>query len=315
MTIEERLKYFIDNFDLITSGVYSRGPKKKISDGEDRLCRFCHKTKQDTTFKNESHAIPECLGNHQLILLDECDSCNKFFSEQLEDHLDKFTKPFRIAGQIIGKNGIPEYRTNNKRSKITFVETPLIQSPIGEEFLSVDKDKKEITLKLHQEKHIPIAVYKTLIKIAISIIETKNELANFKATIDWVRSDNIADTVIKPAILMQTFIPGPRPTNGVVVSLFRRKPDAVNVPYAILVMGFGNLVFQIIVPSGLDDGITMNIHIPFFPSPFELGDWPFGEIKYSSIDLSGTEKASKEFPLIYSFESMVQVDPLNLKPC
>ncbi len=315
MTPEKRLKYFIDNFDRISYGAYSRGPKKYISDGENRLCRFCHKAKPDTTFKNESHAIPECLGNHQLILLDECDNCNRFFSEKLEDHLDKYTKPFRIIDQIRGKNGIPNYRSNNKKNRI-ISESEVIQvqqSQVDEEFWSEDEDKKKITIKLHQEKYIPIAVYKALVKIALSIIETKNELANFKSIIDWIRGDNIAHTVIKPVILKQSFVPGPRPTNGVNVSLFRRKANAVNAPYALFVMGFGNLVLQVVVPSEVDNGKTMSSSIPFFPA-FELSDWPFGEIKHEHIDLSGTDKVSKDFPIVFSYEQMIEIDPLNLKP-
>ncbi|MGU5717188.1 HNH endonuclease [Aeromonas taiwanensis] len=63
----------------------SRPDRQFISDGTSRLCRFCEKDENKTTFSNESHAIPECLGNHQLILLDECDVCNKFFSEKLNN--------------------------------------------------------------------------------------------------------------------------------------------------------------------------------------------------------------------------------------
>lgn len=76
MTIADRIAFFENNFDLIGVGTYSRGDKRFISDGDVRLCRFCQKNEKETTFRNESHAIPECLGNHQLILLDECDDCN-----------------------------------------------------------------------------------------------------------------------------------------------------------------------------------------------------------------------------------------------
>ena len=315
MTIDERLDFFENNFDLIASGGYSKGDKVFISDGEIRLCRFCQKGENETTFRNESHAIPECLGNHQLILLDECDECNKFFSEKLEGHLDKFTKPYRIAGQISGKRGIPNYRTNNKKSRIEFNDQQTIKSQIGEDFFVVDNEKKEVTIKLHQEPHIPLAAYKALLKIATSIINDKDELSAFKYTIGWLLNPDLTTSVIKPATLMQVFVPGPRPTNGVIVSLFRRKASVSNVPYAIFVIAFGNVVFQLIVPSHIDNGRSMSIQLPFFPSPFEIIGWPYGDLKFSSYDLSGTEKVSREFPIIYSFDQIIEIDPNTTKSC
>ncbi|MCK9187833.1 HNH endonuclease [Acidithiobacillus sp.] len=309
MTIDERLAFFEKNFDLIAVGTHSRGDKHFISDGKSRLCRFCQKDENETTFRNESHAIPECLGNHQLILLDECDECNTFFSNKLEDHLDKFTKPYRIAGQIAGKKGIPKYRTDNKKNRIEFNELPTVKSQTGEEFFLIDDKKKEITIKLHQEPHIPIAVYKALLKIAISVIKEKNELGAFRHTIGWLLNQDLTISVIKPTLLMQAFVPGPRPTNGVFVSLFRRKAAVSNVPYAIFVIAFGNVIFQLIVPSHIDDGVSMSVQLPFLPSPFEIIDWPYGDLKFGSHDLSGTEKVGRELSIVYSFEQMIEVDP------
>lgn len=315
MIIDDRLAFFENNFDLIASGCYSRGDKQFIADGKSRVCRFCKKNEHETTFRNESHAIPECLGNHQLILLDECDACNKFFSEKLEDHLDKFTKPYRIAGQIVGKNGIPNYRTKNKNSRIEFNKVPTIKSPIGEEFILIDREKKEITVKLHQESHIPLAAYKALLKVAISIINDAKELDAFGHTIDWLLNPDLTISVIKPAQLMQIFVPGPRPTNGVAVCLFRRKAELQNLPYSVFVIAFGNVVFQLVIPSHIDNGRSISCQLPFFPSPFEIFGWPYGDLKFSSYDLSGTDRVSRDFPMIYSFDQMVEIDPETIQPC
>ncbi|CUU82526.1 HNH endonuclease [Campylobacter hyointestinalis] len=68
-----------------------------------KKCRFCGKSCPEVTFKNISHAIPECLGNKQIICKNECDECNKFFSEKLENHLDKITLPYRNINFLKGK--------------------------------------------------------------------------------------------------------------------------------------------------------------------------------------------------------------------
>ena len=41
------------------------------------------------SFRNESHAVPRLLGNKSIIAYDECDAYNKYFSEDLADHLGK----------------------------------------------------------------------------------------------------------------------------------------------------------------------------------------------------------------------------------
>ena len=189
----------------------------------------------------------------------------------------------------------------------------MIKSQIGEEIFLVDHEKKEITLKLHQEPHIPLAAYKALLKIAISIIDDTKELDAFRHTIDWLLNPDLTISVIKPALLMQAFVPGPRPTNGVAVCLFRRKAEVQNVPYAVFVIAFGNVVFQLVVPSHIDNGRSISCQLPFFPSPFEFIGWPYGDLKFSSFDLSGTEKVSKDFPMIYSFDQIIKADPATIQ--
>ena len=311
IVIVERIKFFIENYDVIARGAYHRGPKKFISDGDVRFCRFCRRGEGETTFENDSHAIPECLGNHQLILLDECDVCNKFFSEKLEDHLDKYTKPYRVAGQINGKRGIPNYRSQNKKSRIEFGEVPKIKTQVGEEFVCINHDNKTITIKLHQDPHIPLAVYKALVKIALSVIESKPELNAFSATIDWLLEPQMEISVIKPAILMYTFIPGPRPTTGVTISVFRRKQEIVDVPYALLVIEFGNVILQLVILSQIDNGRRITVSIPYYPSQFEFMRWPYGELTYGSLDLSEAEKVKREFPINYHFEEMIALEQVS----
>ena len=78
------------------SEVLSKGDKLFIDSESERVCRFCGKSESQVTFKSVAHAIPESLGNKRVILLNECDECNSFFSETLEDSFDKYTKPYRL---------------------------------------------------------------------------------------------------------------------------------------------------------------------------------------------------------------------------
>lgn len=313
MNNEDSMRFFEENYKVIARGNFSRGEKHLISTGKSRTCRFCCESEPKTTFKNESHAIPECLGNHQLILLDECDACNKYFSENLEDHLDKYTKPYRIAGQIMGKRGIPSYKSKNKKNRIDFDGTPTVKTEAGENFFTVDHEARTITINFHQEPHIPLAVYKSLVKIAISVIEDENELTAFALTSYWLLHARGSYSIISPAILMETFIPGPRPIEGVSFTLFRKKAEELNVPYAIFVIGFGNIVFQIIVPSMHDMEKSITLEMPFMPIGTLFDESKYGSPKQQYRDVSGAEKTSSDFPITFNFDQMIKISQENFE--
>lgn len=313
MTVKERLDYFIKNYDLIAAGVYARGPEKIIQSAGVKQCRFCNKREGETTFNDRAHAIPECLGNHQLLLSAECDSCNKFFSQNLEVHLDKYTRPFRIIGQIHGKKGVPNYQSNNQKSKIKFGEIPVFVSPKTEGFWKLDKENKRAMVNLHREPYIPYGVYKALVKIAISTIENEEELAAFSETIAWLMCPDHTKYLIKPAIIFETFIPGPRPTCGVAASLFRRKSSCHGEPYAIFMIAFGNIAMQLVVPS-IVDGPKLTAKFVAFPTPFEICGWQFGPPSIYCVDLSGTEKVKEDYTVGYSYSDLEAVPPEDIDP-
>lgn len=295
LDINERIAFFKHKYDLISTGTYSKGKKKYIGTRSPRRCRFCKRDESKITFHDEAHAIPEFLGNRQLILLDECDDCNEFFSNNLEDHLDKYTKPFRTIAQIQGKKKIPSYRSFDKSNRIEVKETFQIIAKEGSEFVTHHEDRNEIDLSFDIEPHIPAAVYKAFVKIAISIIETYDELDGFKHTINWIRNSDHSKMLMSPITLLETFIPGPRPIDSVVVWLFRRR-KIEQIPYSIFVLAIGNFIYQLKVPSHHDasHGKTVEYPNPFFPSPFEE-NWQYGKPRFRSVNLSECQKeASKK---------------------
>lgn len=65
-----------------------------------RICRFCGKNEDDIAFKKVAHACPELLGQNNLVIYDECDSCNEKFSKY-ESHLSKFFLPYLSVVPIV----------------------------------------------------------------------------------------------------------------------------------------------------------------------------------------------------------------------
>ena len=299
MNSSEQTAFFNENYHLLSSGKYGSGKNKYIGSKNPERCRFCRNDKTETTFKNTSHAIPEFLGNHQLILRDECDQCNERFSENLEDHLDKYTKPYRLLSHIKGKNKIPSYKSKDKLSRISAgkdVEIEFWHQP-GSDMLT-NETPSSMKIKLEFEPHIPAAVYKALVKIALSLIEDQKELEAFKITIKWILESDHSKHFMLPLEMLTTYIPGIQPISSLFACLLRRKEGKL-VPYAILIIGFGNWIYQIHIPSHLD-GHSFTYPSFYYSTP-HIEKLDLGELQSERIDLSSSEKKPSSKTMILHF--------------
>jgi hypothetical protein len=230
MEHKERLKFFGENYDVIGGGAFGGGVKIYIGQRTPRRCRFCKRTEGETTFSNLSHAIPQFLGNRQLILLEECDTCNAEFSENLEDHLDKFTRPYRTLSHIRGANKIPAYKSKDSNSRIIVEKDAIVKiyQSTQNSFIS-DETEESFRLTLDFEPHTPAAVYKALVKIALSLIEAPSELSAFEVTTKWIKEKDHSKSMLVPLTLLTSFIPGFLPTAQVSTIFLRRKPSKCRV--------------------------------------------------------------------------------------
>lgn len=307
MDIKERIIFYETNYGILPLHI-SKGKKIYVGDRDNRYCRFCGRREPEAKFKNIAHALPEFLGNKQVILLQECDECNSFFSEHIEVHLDKFTRPFRLIAQIKGKIKVPSYKTNDGKSRIDFERNQgLVSSETLDQRISdIDRERKKMTLTLNYEPYIPTAVYKSFVKMALSIMP-EDELHLFQHSIKWILNSDHSKKFFSPQILRAIFIPGPNPNKILTAFLLRRKQNSViqGIPYCMFVVGFGNLVYQLIVPS-LNDK-TSSLAIPFFPTLFELDDKSPG-VNFMKFDLSSHEIIrDKKETITFSFNDSEEI--------
>lgn len=310
--------FYTENYDLIfTSGVWAKFSENKVFIGEkkNKICRFCGKNENATTFNNISHAIPESLGNKIFILLEECDVCNQKFADGIEDSLDKYIKPYRTLSHIKGKRKIPTIKSRDKKSRLDVKEELIIQSPENSNFYEFDIENKILKLNIEREPYIPCDVYKAFMKIALSIIADKNELPAFKYTLAWVMHKNRNENMLNPLKVWRTFIPGHRTIGDVSTMLFRLKNsnNYTKLPYSIFVLGISNFIYQMIVPSHLDvneSGDSIDFEMPFLPTIFEE-NWKYGEIIRGIIDLTSSEKTYDEVPIIINFEGVTEVNNIT----
>lgn len=306
MNILERINYYTNGYSTIANYDLSKGGLIHL-DKKGSGCRFCGLNTPNVTFKNISHAAPEFLGNHQLVLNSECDTCNKFFSSHLETHLDKYTRHHRTTGQIKGKTKVPSYKSKDGRARFDIKpgKLPKILARRDEGHYNIDFESKSATITFQVEPFIPSAVYKCLIKIGLSIID-RNEMSEFSRVLRWINQPSHWFAQARPPhplLAMTTYVPGPRPFQKLKLMMLK-KNDLVSLrAHYLLLVAFGNVAYQIMLPSDKDWALpTEKLTLVPIPLPHEL-QWDFGTptlsvTDFSSVDyIRGYETSTK-----YSFE-------------
>lgn len=274
-------------------------PQQKIvlGDKSAKHCRFCDRSSPAVTFKKVAHALPESMGNKSITIAYECDECNEKAGKTFENDFGAWSKPYRTFYQIRGKKGVPalKHEADGWRIEVGPHGFSVRQREDKPVFV-FDETASTIVAKVTREKFTPIAVFRCFVKIALALLPDE-ELANFRSTLSWIRSkrsNRPFDASL--ATLLRTVVSGPRPFEGVTVGLFLRKNDYFEVPYATLVIAYGNECFQIFIPSREKDWYLMGrkFDLPVLLSPYHGMKYEFGRPVVEKIDLGGLDSVSGE---------------------
>ena len=256
----KRMKLIMDNYDFVFS--YHRGHKTETRLITDNTCscRFCGKSAPEVSFSKKAHAISELIGNKELVLKNECDSCNKRIGDLFEDQFAKYVGIGRTLSQISGKNGVPSAKSKDGSWRIDFTNKGLVI-----QMKSSGEDLKQPFPKNHcietidhniifhgvRDPYIPLSVYKSLVVMALSVIPTQY-LHEFDETFAWIMQDldpncgKIYDFSGYANMLFR-FIPGMYPL-GYGVDLLIRTNESDEYPFCVFYLEIANFSFQIAVP-------------------------------------------------------------------
>ncbi len=218
-----------------------------------KVCRFCTKKEPAVSFKMEAHALPELLGGNDWISDEECDTCNNFFSG-FESHLSKFFLPYLSLVQVKGKKKIPEFqsRTENNneitRTSLKSDASGKFQLIVGQnDDLVIDHKKKQVSMRFRLPPHKPFYVYKSLVKIGLSILQPEL-VGKYRTVFEWLMGNDVK-TAYFPMVFITKVI------RHKFARPFAELYEANRVfkergfyPELTLVINFGNLVAQIFMP-------------------------------------------------------------------
>jgi len=288
--------YFVANYEIIAKYDLVPTDDKRYIGEDSGKCRYCDRQVPDIAFSTTAHSVPESIGNHTLLSHDECDSCNGDFGRNIEDHLAKYLGPLRTLCQIHGKKGVPKYKGTDGVLRISLEEMGLRIEVSEDDPVILDENENELSVMVTRQSYIPMAVFKSFVKMAIAIAppDVVGEMNHLK---QWIllREHTYESLPYKPMIAFEQFTPGNTPYPGVHLVLLRRKPESKIVPYMQFIVAFSNFMFQIIVPMPNQDKEIMNSKIGthYFPIPFPE-DFHLGKTKRRRRDLSSFELVRDE---------------------
>jgi len=273
-------------------------------------CRFCKKSVPEVTFNTIAHAIPEFVGNKQLFSYYECDSCNSKFARLVETHMGDYMNIHNSLSQVKGKKGVPSYKQGGKQSRIDMTSEGLRFQSFAEdssEIFTIDEEAKTITIEGVRATYVPVAVFKCLCKMALTIMDEK-ELKHFSHTLEWILEESHTESrfTLSSATAAMTFTPGAMPFDFTRCYLLKRKDThSDNVPYMTFMLEYGNYTFQIPLPLCTEDKKLEGLSgsMIYIPSSVEIKDNVFFKRKVLDLNSSARVKG-EEVKVTMGFELM-----------
>lgn len=235
--IAARCRHYAFGYDGLKT-VIGEGDKNK------RICRFCGKGMPDVTFRSIAHALPEGLGNKELICNEECNSCNNKLSK-VESNLMHYLDVRRAMGGILTKTDGTVPSVDGKGFVIRGDENNQAVLYLEREWLDAQgiDSSKAFCVKLETGETITHqGIYKSLCKIVIDLLPT-HELSHFSETIGWING-SVMDEELPPYYASYGREQVKQPTVDIFLS---NQPG--REPYCMAVVHILDVLFAFVLPE------------------------------------------------------------------
>ena len=270
-------------------------------------CRYCGKGPGETTFRTESHAIPISLGNRTLIDRLECDACNNHFSIYLEDGFSKYTLPHRVFNTIKGRKN-PKHKDDGLEISVSgrgnISVNVLADGEPRFETVSVDGGY-QLKCTFLRQSYRPVTIYKMFIKMALALMPDA-EFRQLGELREWILNKNHTKMFAGVPVAQWEFQGFFNPSK-LRCALFKVKKE-FEIQYFkyILVVNFGNLQYNVVIPDPSSESGTRKTMLDF---PAMIGRdnvEAFGVPNYSHIHFDNDKIVKGEFVDMYMFFEKMQ---------
>ena len=284
--------------------IHSLLPDKKIVLGSSvkKICRFCDKDSTQTTFKMKAHVMPEFMGNKYCFSNFECDTCNSHFGN-LEDSLYNFAGIQNTLSTIKGKKGYGKFKDKKENFEVyakDFRNVVVKSDNNGQDTSFVlNEAKNKMNIDVYQPGYIPQDVYKSLVKIALCMMD-ESDILDYKKTIEWLKEPNKRDEEFDFYFNVFKKFGGEKMFPQPMAFLYRKfnVPSLRDFPSHTFVIYYGLIQYQIFIPFCKNDNHLLSakdIHFPI--EHFLITEVIEGDIIKYGIDrkyLGGIEKVNGE---------------------
>ncbi|PBQ32730.1 hypothetical protein CNR22_13415 [Sphingobacteriaceae bacterium] len=277
-----------------------------------KVCRYCSKNNTQTKFNQDTHLIPELLGENDTLTFDECDTCNKTFSN-FESHLATFVRPYLTMLGVKGKKKIPKFhsRTKDRNEETrTILEhqegnhKKLILQDLDD--YRINHDEKTFDIIFRKAPFVPLRVYKSILKIGLSLLPLEDDKNN-QRSFTWLNSDNVELAYVSTGFitsLTRTYFQTPW------ADLYQANKLGTTrkvFPKHTLILGFANQIVQIFLPFSNEQA---DVHTG--KRPLDLILYPsfaFDKIEGSqtvrikTFDLSVDHAVTEDQKMTFTYES------------
>lgn len=297
------IQFYESNYDVLRTPDFDDKSRllkpthgiKYLGHSSNKKWRFCGKDEHEVSFKKIAHVFPESIGNNTLASNYECDDCNQYFGSTIENEYANFFSLYHSIMQVSGKNGKPKcgfkvpcsMRTTdcaNHCIEIAFSNSiPYIRKCENVDTKYVDILQNSITISKPLGACCPIAVFKAIVKMALTVMPVE-EVLLFDKTIKWLYVSEHSNFYSNKKLLVRyKMIPGFNVTKYPHYILFRRKKTVWNMPYMLFNLTYGCFSLFVEIPRDPNDfDISNFIHMPFPPIPFfssTTGIWDMSDNK------------------------------------
>lgn len=306
----EKNKMFCKIYDTWSIAINSPDePKIVIGSGEPLVCRYCGKNETQTSFREESHAIPIFLGNKTLIDRLECDVCNHHFGSHFENSFANYLNPLRPFQRVRGRDGIPVYKNGSYRISATsqdHVEMQMLQDETLEE-LEVEGENR-LRFDLTRHAYYPTAVHKSLVKIAIALMDSSQH-EEFLELKNWLlRTDHLP--LATGMNIIEWSISGPVNPNRIICMLAKVRSEYQQEYFEYnLIFCYSNMQYQLVLPVVSREIAVRKTFVfaPVLMSDRFFQEW--GASNYEEKAFASSELVRGEKIAVYvNFKSKTPVD-------
>ncbi len=282
-------------------------------------CRFCKKSREETTFTEKTHLLSKALGNYNYYSHDECDDCNKLFGIR-ENDLARYFGVSRTFDHIRTDRSAPKFEsaTGQVGAKKIGPEVYYVYKKRDGEDFQVDLAAGKASVSMDSQKFRPDFVYLSLLKMALAIMPL-DDILNYDAAFKMLlKPDEYPEiNYLKRVCVTETGIVIARPF----AQLFKKRPEIEEhgLVEHLFCLYVGHMMFETLIPGFISDQAKIGNNIQMAVAPYiqlNTVDTHDGIVEKRYVqNLWSSEPIKNESHVCFSFDTSnlvaIKIEGLN----